>query len=400
MSRLMMPFRRFLIGYATSLFGTAMAPVAIAFAALGRGVGASGLGLVLAAHIVPQVVLVLGAGVLADRVSRRLVMLGADALCCATQLCLAGALFFGHPGLWLLVATSALTGVGEAFFGPALSPLTAQMAPRDQLTDANAMLGLARSATRIAGPVAAGVLVAAAGPAVVILADAVSYAVSGLFLGTLRVPPLPVRTRTTILADLREGWSEFAGRSWLWVTTLQFTLFNLLAWAPFLTLGPVVSQQRLGGAFAWGAIMGGYGAGSVLGGLALLGRRPAYPLKVATITAFGWAAPLACLAAGLPLGVVVAGAMVAGVGSAVYLALWSTATQAQIPATALARVGAYSTLGSFGLGPLGLALAGPAAAALGLSTVLAAGAVWQVLSTAVVLALPAVRRLPGGEPLG
>ncbi len=85
-------------------------------------------------------------------------------------------------------ALSALVAAGEAFFGPALGALTADIAPGEQLGSANALTGLAESAASVPGPALAGTVVAAAGPAVVIAADAASYAVSLTALALLRLP--------------------------------------------------------------------------------------------------------------------------------------------------------------------------------------------------------------------
>ena len=181
-------FRRFYAGYVTSLLGSSMSTVAIAWAVLESGASATGLGYVFAAAVVPQVLLMAFAGAVADRLGRRRVMLGADALRCAAQASLAGAVFAGRPALWVFVLLAWLVGTGEAFFTPALDALTVEIAPRDQLGNANALYGLATSATRIAGPALGGLLVALTGPGAVVAADAASYAVSVLALSLLTMP--------------------------------------------------------------------------------------------------------------------------------------------------------------------------------------------------------------------
>ena len=181
-------FRCFYTGFVTSLLGSSMSTVAIAWAVLDSGFSATGLGLVFAANVVSQVVLLPLAGAIADRLGRRRVMLAADVLRCAAQATLAIALALGRPALWLFIALAWLGGMGTAFFTPALDALTVEIAPRDQLVNANTLYGLADSATRIAGPALGGVLVALAGSAVVVAADAASYAVSVLALSLLRLP--------------------------------------------------------------------------------------------------------------------------------------------------------------------------------------------------------------------
>jgi MFS family permease len=396
-------FRLLYIGQVTSLLGTWMSAVAVTFAVLGSGGSADGLGVVMAAEILPQVAFVLGGGVLADRIGRRPVMLGADALCCAAQAGLAVALLAGRPPIWLFAVLAALVGTGQAFFGPALNGLMTEIAPRAELGNANALYGLAQSATRILGPSLAGLVVALAGPAVVIAVDAASYGVSVVALALLRPPARPAASaaparsaappRRSLLREAGEGWAEFRSRTWLWVTTLQFALFNLITWAPYLLLGPVLARAYLGGARAWGLVMAAGGAGAVLGGLAALGRRPRRPLLVATLATFGYPVPCLLLALHTAVGAVAVGALAAGIGSALFTTFWTTTLQQQVPAERLSRASSFSTFGSFGLGMFGLALAGPVAAIAGPGRVLGVGAAWAALSSLIVLSLPCIRAI-------
>jgi MFS family permease len=226
-------FRRFYTGYATSLLGSSMSTVAIAWAVLDSGANATGLGYVFAAAVVPQVLLMAIAGAIADRLGRRRVMLTADALRCAAQASLAAAVFAGRPALWVFVLLAGLVGTGEAFFTPAMDALTVEVAPRDQLGNANALYGLATSATRIAGPLLGGLLIALTGPGVVVAADAASYAVSVLALSLLTMSggtagPAPAGrpasgrpasgrpARLALWRDMAEGWADFRSRTWLW----------------------------------------------------------------------------------------------------------------------------------------------------------------------------------------
>jgi MFS family permease len=390
-------FRRFYIGQVTSLLGTSMSAVAVTFAVLGNGGSATDLGYVIAARILPQVVLVLGGGVLADRLGRRPVMLGSDVLRCAAQAVLAALLLAGRPATWLIAALAALVGTGEAFFGPALDGLAVEIVPRDELGRANALLGLARSASGIAGPVLAGLLVAAAGPAVVVAIDAASYGASVIALAGLRLSRAGRPPGRPLLRDMAEGWTEFRSRTWLWVTTVQFALFNLITWAPYLVLGPVLAHDYLGGARAWGLIMAATGAGAILGGLTALSHRPRRPLVTATVATLGYPMPCLLLALHAPAAWVASGAFAAGAGGALAMALGATVLQQQVPQDRLSRASSFSTFGAFGPGLLGLVIAGPAAAQAGPGRVLGVGAAWAALSSLVVLSLPAIRAVPGRD---
>ena len=129
------------------------------------------------------------------------------------------------------------------------------------------------------------------------------------------------------------------------VGTVQFALFNLLTWGPYLVLGPVLARGYLGGARPWGVVMACYGGGAVLGGLLALGRRPRRPLVVAGVATFGFVLPPLALALLLPAPVVAGAALLAGLGSALGGALEATVTQQRVPAQALSRVGAYKMVG-------------------------------------------------------
>jgi transmembrane secretion effector len=394
-------FRRFYIGYASSLLGTAMSSVAIAFAVLDSGGSPTVLGVVFTANIVPMIVFMLGGGVLADRVGRRPVMLAADLARCAAQSALACGVFLGYGRIWLFAVAAFTVGTGTAFFQPALKGLTVALAPRERLGDANALFGMAQPGAQVAGPALAGVLIAVASPAAVIAVDAASYAVSAIALTLLRFPSDSGRApRNSLLRDLAEGWAEFSARSWLWLQTVQFALFNLLTWGPYLVLGPVLARQYLGGARAWGTVLACYGLGAIAGGALALGRRPRRPMLVSTLATFGYPLPVAALALRLPLACVAAGALLAGVGSALGGAIASTVTQRRVPAAALSRVGSFNLVGAYAIGPAAFVAAGPVASVVGARAVLGFGAAWAAFGTVAVLAAPAVRNLGWEDDLG
>jgi MFS family permease len=391
-------FRRFYTGYVTSLLGTSMSTVAVAWAVLESGGSASGLGYVMAANVVPQVILLAFAGAVADRLGRRRVMLAADVLRCGAQASLAAALFAGRPALWLFVLLAWLRGTGEAFFAPALSALTVEIAPRDQLGNANALYGLATSVTKIAGPALSGVLVAFAGPAVVVAADAASYLASVLALSLLQLPRGEKaepggRERRILFSDMAAGWSDFRSRSWLWVVTVQFAFFNLITWAPWMLLGPVEGRSYLGGAAIWGVIMAVQGAGAIVAGLLSLGRRPRRPMVIATLGTFCYALPDIPMALHATAPWVAAAAFACGAGASLSNTFFGTTLQQQVPPDMLARVSSLTLFPAYGVGVLGYAIDGPLAGALGAQIVFGVGAAYGLISSAAVLTVPSVRAL-------
>jgi Major Facilitator Superfamily len=383
-------FRRFYAGYATSLLGSAMSSVALTFAVLSEGGSAADLGYVFAAGVIPQVLFMLGGGVLADRIGRRKVMLAADGARLTAQGALAATLLVARPPIWLIAALTAVVGTGEAFFTPALGGLMPAITPPDKLADANALVGVAEAATKVVGPALAGVLIGLTQPAIVIAVDAATFCASLISLTLVRVPAILPAAHSP-WRDLADGWHQFRTQTWLWVTTVQFALFNLLTWAPYLLLGPVLAREYLGGARAWGTVMAAMALGSVLTGLLLVGRRPSRPLIVCVIGSYGYGIPCLMLFLHLPVYAVAAGACVAGVGSAVFSAYWTTVLQRRVPQEMLARVTAFALTGSYALGSAGFVVIGPVAAIVGAGRMLGFAAAWTAVSTTVVLSLRAIR---------
>jgi MFS family permease len=383
-------FRVFYIGYTTSLLGSAMSVVALTFAVLDSGGGPADLGLVFAASVVPQVLVMIGGGVLADRVARRRVMLVTDTLRVAVQGTLAAALFIGRPSVWVFMVLAGLGSTCQGLFTPALGGLQVEVVARGQLSDANALLGVAVSATGVIGPALAGVLISVTSPAVVIAIDAASFGVSVLSLALLAVPPGRPPAQSP-WRDLVEGWAVFRSQTWLWLITVQFALFNLFTWAPYLLLGPILARQYLGGARAWGIISAAIALGSVLTGLVLVGRRPRRILVVAVTGTFGYALPCLALAAHAPLSVVVTAALAAGVGSTVFNTYESTVMQQRIAPELLGRATSLSLTGAYALGSCGFAVIGSIAMVIGPSRLLYFAAAYSAISSAVVLATPAIR---------
>jgi len=392
-------FRRYYIGYVASLFGSAMAGTAATFAFLGTGRGASDLGMVMAMGIVPILLCLPVSGVIADRLGCRRVLLFADGLRCANRAAFAVTLLAVHrPPVWVFMFFAVMQGAGEGIFFPAYSALIPRLVDRAMRTPANALLGIARSATTVLGPTLSGILIAAFGSALVLVLDSASFAVC--FVALFGIPisaPTASDTPSRFLTQLREGWSVFASHPWLWMQTLQFALFNFMVWAPFLVLGPTLSDQHYGGARAWGIAMGSNGLGAILGGgLLLRGRRrePRRPLVVAIIFTTAYALAPGAFALRLPLPAIAVLMALCGAGTAVSGALYSTVEQRVLPADALARVSSYNYLGAFAIGPIGLAIAGPVGAAVGYTTLLGFGATYQIISTMLLLAVPAGRRAP------
>jgi MFS family permease len=387
-------FRLLFIGQTTSRLGSAMAPVALAFAILHTLHGsATDIGIVLAVRQVAVVVLLLFGGVWSDRLPRHHVMVFSNVVSCAAQAAVAALLLTGHAQLWQLAALAALNGGSSAFFFPASTGIIPQTVPAGMLQQANATLRLAINSTNITGAAVGGLIVAATSPGIAIAVDAVSYALAAVSIGLMRLPASLRMQGTSVLHDLREGWRDFWSRPWLWAIVIQFGLVNAAVSGSEAVLGPTVADDKLGGAAGWGVILAAQSIGLVACGVLMLRWRPRRILRVATYGAFSLVLILVALAVPAPLPIVVAAAFLTGFGIEIFGVLWDTAVMQEIPQEKLSRISSYDALGSWVLMPLGFIAAGPVAGAVGTRTAFVAAAILTVVATALVLLSRDVRTL-------
>jgi MFS family permease len=185
----------------------------------------------------------------------------------------------------------------------------------------------------------------------------------------------------------------FRSRRWVWTFVLYFAIGNLL-WGAWGVLGPVVADRDLGGAAAWGAVLAAMGVGALAGSLLAVRARPRHPLLFAAVADGLFALPLACLAAVPPAALIACGALVSGAGMALGISLWESTLQRHNPSESLSRVSSYDWFGALAFAPLGLAVWGPIAAAIGVSVSLWIAFGLVVALTLALIGVPDVRRLP------
>jgi len=393
-------FRQLFAARTISLVGDGMAPVAIAFAILGLTGSATDLGIVLAAHSLLVTALILAGGVIADRVSPRVAMLRSDLVRMAAMGTIAALLIAGVAQIWELAVLFAIEGAATAFFYPASNAVVPTVVSPEQLQAANALLDASRSLGRIVGPAIAGVILALGTPGWALAVDALSFGASAFFLLRLRAPRPAPSAEPDFFAELHHGWREFISRGWLWPIVLSAAFTNAIYFPAFQVLGPTVAMTDLGGSSAWALIAAAAGVGALLGAVVALTLRPRRPLLTSESLLILAALPIALLALPAAAAAVAVGALASGLTMSLAQVLYETTSLELIPEESLSRVLAYDWFGSLALEPLGLALVGPVAAGIGVSTTLWASAALLGLAQVAVLAVPAVRRVETrrGEP--
>ncbi|SNT45226.1 Predicted arabinose efflux permease, MFS family [Asanoa hainanensis] len=386
-------FRYLIAGRTTTMLGNAVAPIALAFAVLDLTGSARDLGLVVGVRSLFNVIFVLFGGVIADRLPRHLVMVGASVLAGATQAAVAVTVLTGTASIPLLLALSAVNGVAAAIAFPAISAILPQTVPAAVLQQANAINRLAWNSAMIAGASLGGLLVAFAGPGWGLAVDAGTFLVAGLLFALVRVAKVEkAASRTGIFADMRLGWTAFKSRTWLWTVVAGFCVINAALTGSISVLGPVVADDSFGRA-TWGLILAVETAGMIVGALVAMRVRTGRLLFYGVLWCLGDV--LLVLALGLTSTVLVL--LLAGfaVGFALeqFTVAWDTTMQEHVPSDLLARVYSYDMLGSILAVPIGQVLAGPIAEHFGVRNTLHGAAALIGLATLAMLLSRDVRHL-------
>lgn len=389
-------FRFLLFGRLADNIANAVASLALVFAVLDLGGTPSQLGLVLACRTVPLILLILFGGVIADRLPRHLVLIVGNTVSALTQALVAVLLLTGSADLWTIAAIEAVNGGAGAFLFPAASGLTPQTVPAAHLQPANALLRLTHNMSFITGAAGGGLLVAAAGSGWAFAVDAALYAASAVLLSRIRLPRSERLATTNVLQELREGWTEFRCRTWVWVIVVVFSFVNAAQAAGFSTLGPVVADETIGRA-AWGFVLASLTAGMFAGGLLALRGRWQRPLYVGTACILLEVPLLLVLGLEPTLVLLLTTAFVAGLGMETFTVAWDVSMQSNIPEDKLSRVYAYDWFGSLVFIPVGQTLAGPVSAVVGVPRTIVGSGVVVFVATLVALAIPSVRNLRGAN---
>lgn len=379
-------------GQSVSQLGDGVFTVTLAIETLRVDHHAVGLSYVLAARLLPAVLVTLAGGVLVDRVPRRLVMLASDvtrgtAVAVVTVLIATGAIH-----LIGLVCMALVFGLGDAVFFPAAMAITPELVPPDLLVGASALNGTSRQlAGVLIGPAIGGLLVGFLGTAWGFGIDAASFLISAAAVYAMRGRSAPVPTGESPLADLREGLRFCVSQRWLWVSTLGASLGNFVAFSPLGAMIPLLVKHVLhGGGVALGLVIAAGGLGGLLATV-LTGRREP-PRRRLVHLWIGWGLSGAGV---LGLGFVPDVWLAGGVAFVTYgldaygSVMFNPLIQKGVPGALLGRVSAVDYLFGFALSPLGLVAAGAASDAIGVRTTLIVGGAITTLTTLIPL-LPGV----------
>jgi MFS family permease len=332
-------------------------------------------------------------GVWADRLPRQLVMMASDAVRAIVQALIALAFFAGDAHVWELAAASAVFGFAGAFFNPASTGLIPSIVATEHLQEANALLGLSRGILEVSGPAVAGVIVATLGFGVVYAVDSASFIASFVCLAAMRLPAVIERMAgQSMVAEAREGLRVILERRWM-VAGLVCDLVTNVALAILFVLSAAIVKAHFGGVRDWGFLVTAGAVGGLVGSAAAIRFKPSRPLLVAYVLAFIIPLQLLAYVPPLPLVALLLGSAALFWQITLGNAFWVTMEQQYVPGEALARVDSLLWLGSLIVFPIGLATAGPIAAAIGTRATLIGAAAISTAALVGVLSVREVREL-------
>jgi len=351
------PFALVWSGQTISALGDGVTLTALAWQVLVLTGSGAAMGAVLVAETVPRVLFLLLGGVVADRFSRRNVLLWSDTIRGVAVGAIAVLGWMGLLALWHLIVLGAIFGLASAFFFPAYQSIPPQLVDADRLPSANALNGMSRQMSQLFGPALGATLVALSDPSAAFAIDALSFGVSAALLLAVRVPPLPKQTHDGVkpgglrglVGDIREGLGYVMRSPWLWVTIAIASLGNV-GLAPMQVALPKLIKSVYGqGVWLLGATGTAIAAGSLVTML-LIGQ--ARRLRHRGILAYGGliASSLAVIVFGLPLAhqyapaIAIAVSVFFGAGLAIFELIWVSSLQELVPMAWLTQSWTSETL--------------------------------------------------------
>ena len=374
-------------------------PIALAISVLDAGGSATVLGLILGVRIVAGVLFAPIGGVWADRLPRRTVLIAADGF----RAVIGSIVVFVQPesiSFWILGAIIFLMGVSDAFGGPAVGAIMPSILPDHLLPAGNVLRGIATKGATIAGPGIAGVLIVSFGTHATYIATSCFFLLGAamLFKVSEKRDESDMREPEKFLHEVKEGLRVVWYYKWIAAMIVMATFQLLTVVAVENVLLPVITKRDFGTAAVYATAAALFSAGGMISAIISIKLKTKKPGTVAVVA---WGlfilAPLA-LAFPNSREIIYLAYFLAGFSVGPWEAFWFTTVQREVPADYQARVFSIDYMGTVGLLPLGMALAGPMSDLLGEQPLLIGISVFHLVVCAAVLFVPGVKEMKSGLP--
>lgn len=360
------------------MFADGIWTMAVVWQVIDLGGGAGQVSIVSAVAALGMMVSTLGGGVLADRVSQRLIIIALEIVKVVAVGTAGIAALTGHLTFVHLVGVAAVSGITTGIYYPAYSALLPNVVTAQELQAANGVEGFLRPVVfQALGPVVAGAAIAIASPGLALIVSAVASVGAATCYASMK----PVVSRAdssggaSIIGDVVEGFRYMWRTPWLWATLFFATFLVLLTMGPIEVLVPFAIRERVhGDAGDHSLVLAAFGAGAAVGSLAFAAIP--MPRRYLTIMFGLWGVcgvPLIAFGVAEHLWMFILAAFILGVVFDGPMVLWGTLLQRRVPAELLGRVASLDFFVSVALMPVSMAVAAPVADAVGLTTVFVVG---------------------------
>ena len=374
-------------------------PIALAISVLDAGGSATILGLILGVRIVAGVIFAPIGGVWADRLPRRTVLIAADGF----RAVIGSIVVFVEPesiSFWALGAIIFFMGVSDAFGGPAVGAIMPSILPDHLLPVGNVVRGIATKGGTIAGPGIAGVLIVSFGTHATYIATSCFFLLGAAML--FRVTEKPnaqgQREPEKFLHEVKEGLRVVWYYKWIAAMIVMATFQLMMVVGVENVLLPVITKRDFGTAAVYATAAALFSAGGLISAIISIKMKIKNPGTVAVVV---WGlfifAPLV-LAFPSSRELIYLAYFLAGFSVGPWEAFWFTTVQREVPAEYQARVFSIDYMGTVGLLPLGMAIAGPLADWLGERPLLIGISILHIAICAAVLFVPGVKQMKSGLP--
>ena len=384
-------YRLFWFSNAIFVLGASAFPIALAVAVLDAGGTATSLGLILGARVLSGVVFAPFAGVWADRLPRKNVMIGADLFRSAVVVTM---IFISAPSMphYLLGIAVFSMGLGDAFGAAAAGAIVPSLVPDEKLPAANVARNIVTKGASIVGPGIGGASVLLIGARLTFVFTAVAFAFGTYFLSKIQEDINGnKREQEPFFVELREGLRTVRDIPWIGAMILMVSVQLMVVLAAETVLLPVISRREFDSNAPFALAATAFSVGSIISALICVKVKVKHE---GYVSIFVWMfiiiAPLA-LAFPVSETFLVAAYLLAGFSVGPWEAWWSSAVQREVPQHLQGRVFSIDHMGSAGLMPIGMALIGPAIAFFGEKELLIGASIFHVLISFAILRVPGVK---------
>ena len=374
-------------------------PIALAVTVLDAGGSATTLGIIFAARVLSGVLFAPIGGVWVDRLPRRTILIVADGF----RAIMGSIVVFINAqnfSIWILGGIVVLMGVSDAFGGPASGAIMPSLLPDHLLPAGNVVRGITAKGATIAGPGIAGIIVVSLGTHVTYIATSIFFLVGAALLIRIDEGPKVASEKqgSTFSQEIREGLRVVWYYKWIAAMIIMASLQLMLVIGVENVLLPVITKRDFGTASVFATSAALFSVGGAISAVICIKSKVKNPGLVSVVV---WGlfilAPLV-LAFPNSKTLIFGAYFIAGFSVGPWEAFWSTQVQREVPAEYQGRVFAIDLMGSLGLMPLGMALAGPMVNIFGERQLLIGVAIFHIAICAIVLLVPGVKEMKTSRP--